>query len=231
MSRLKLYGFIFLSMAVALALSWMVDTGLFFVVLAALIVATAWLSISCYGVQYQLQAANSARTDFLKSYEERAHLAQKAMDMALKFDDYGALAHELTRLTWDASGAIAASSVDLDNNVRLAMDVLEKHVDAEGNRRYRDIKLKLATAKTLVTKDCRTYNEAAKNYNKSLEKPPTKWLRSKLAFPYAPRFDLADDRAHSRLKRFSIQDGPIFRDMLNTVGKPLWSVSGAKKLG
>ena len=218
-------------MAVALALSWMVDTGLFFVVLVALIVATVWLSISCYGVQHQLQATNTARTDLLESYAERAHLAQKAMDMALKFDEYGALSHELTRLTWDASGAVAASSSDLDKNVRLAMDVLEKHVDAESNRRYRDIKLKLATTKTLVTKDCRAYNEAATSYNGYLDRPPTKWLRSKLAFPYAPRFDLVDARAHSRLKRFSIQDGPMLRDVLNTVGKPLWSIGGAKKSG
>ncbi|MGK7913271.1 MAG: hypothetical protein AB4050_17595 [Synechococcus sp.] len=231
MSRLQLYGFIFLSMAVALALSWMVDTGLFFVVLVALIVATIWLSMSCYGVQHQLQAANTARTDLLDSYAERAHLAQKAMDMALKFDDYGALAHDLTRLTWDASGAVAASSSDLDKNVRLAMDVLEKHVDAEGNRRYRDIKLKLATTKTLVAKDCRAYNEAANDYNSCLEKAPTKWLRSKLAFPFAPRFDLADTRAHSRLKRFTPQEGPLLRDVLNMVGKPLWSIGGAKKLG
>lgn len=218
-------------MAVALALAWMMDSGLFYVVLAVLVVATVWLSISCYGVQHQLQATNNARTDLLESYEERAHLTQKAMDMALKFDQYGALAHELTRLTWDASGAIAAASSDLDKNVRLAMDVLEKHVDAEDNRRYRDIKLKLATTKTLVAKDSRTYNEAVSNYNRCLEKPPTKWLRSKLAFPYAPRFDLADARAHSRLKRFSSQEGPLLRDVLNTVGKPLWSIGGAKKSG
>lgn len=229
MPRLKLYGFIFFSMAVALALSWMIDSGLFFVVLAASIVSTVWLSISCYGVQHQLQATANARSDLLESFEERAQLAQKAMDMALKFDDYGALAHELTRLTWDASGVLAASSADIDKNVRLAMDVLEKHVDAEHNRRYRDIKLKLATTKTLTAKDSRTFNEAVTQYNGCLEKTPMKWLRSKLAFPFAPRFDLADKRAHSRLKRFAIQDGPMLRDLLNTVGKPLWSLGGAKR--
>lgn len=218
-------------MAVALALSWMVDTGLFFVVLAALLISTVWLSISCYGVQHRLQAASHARTDLLESYAERAHLAQKAMDMALKFDEYGALSHELTRLTWDTSGAVAASASALDNNVKLAMDVLEKHVDAESNRRYREIKLKLASTKTLVAKDSRAYNEAVARYNSCLEKPPTKWLRNKLAFPYAPRFDLADARAHSRLKRFAVQDGPLLRDVLNTVGKPLWSIGGAKKSG
>ena len=227
MPRIQLYGFIFLSMVLALGLSWMVDTGLFFVLLVVLVVATIWLGMSCYGLQQQLQAIDDARTLLLQILSERAQLTQKVMDMALKFDEYGALAHELTRISRDSSGAIANSSVELDRNVKLSVDVLEKHLDSDRSRRYRQIKLELATSKTEVAKECRTYNEIATKYNASLEKPPMKWLRRKLAFVHAPRFELSDKRSFGRLQRFSNADGPLLRDCLNTIGKPLCSI-GAK---
>lgn len=222
--RIQLYGFIVLSIVLAVGLAWMLESGLLFGLIAVLLILLIWWGVSCYRVQKQLQMAHDARTTLLRIVGERSQLAEKVVGMALKFDEYGALKHELTRMLRDDSGTIANAAIEIDQNIKLAVNVLEKHMDTDSNRRYRKLKLDLATTKTQVAQQCRTYNEIATHYNALLDKPPIKWLRTKLDFPYAPRVEQSDKRAFVRLQKFSIDDGPLFRDVLNTIGKPLCSL-------
>ena len=220
MPRIQLYGFILLSIVLAIGLAWMLESGLLYVVIAILVILLIWCGVSCYRVQEQMQTTHDARTALLGVVAERSQLAEKVVSMALKFDDYGALKHDLTRIARDNSGTIANAAIELDLNIKRAVDMLEKHLDTESNRRYRRLKLDLATTKTQVARQCRSYNEIAIRYNALFDKPPMKWLRTKLDFPYAPRVELSDKRAFVRLQKFVINDGPLLREVLNTIGTP-----------
>ena len=86
MPRVQLYGFIIVSMVLAMGLAWMMDSGVLLVLLGVLGLVAIWLGFVCYGIQQQLQAIDTARTLLLGTLKERALLVQKVMDMALKFD-------------------------------------------------------------------------------------------------------------------------------------------------